>query len=264
MNQPADNDWITGNVKLLVNGKPLEMQMTVPAKPVKLSRMLPVLHALTNSFVDAGVQATEKAGEKISCRKGCGACCRQPVPLAEVEAFQIAELVESLPEPRRAEVKKRFAEGAAHFRKIKWFERIENCPPDSPETVQQLGLEYFKEGVACPFLAEESCSIHTQRPIACREYLVTSPAENCAEPKPKGVKGIELMFKPSVVLREMSGAESMKKTPFVMLINALEWAEKNDPPQVHKTGEQWMADFFRRLTKSEIPKPPEKKIPRLD
>lgn len=239
------------------------MQMTVPAKPVKLSRMLPILHKLTNSFVDLGVQAVESQGEKISCKKGCGACCRQPVPIAEVEAFQIAELVENLPEPRRSEVKKRFAEGVEHFKKIKWFERLENCSRETPEELQKLIMEYFGEGIPCPFLVEESCSIHLERPLSCREYLVTSPAENCAKPTPKSVKGIELAFKPSRVLTVIDVSENKKKIPFVTLIYALEWAENNRPPRVSKTGEQWMADFFREMTHSEIPKPPKKKVRRL-
>ena len=39
----------------------------------------------------------------------------------------------------------------------------------------------------CPFLEDESCSIHPERPLVCREYLVTSPAELCAGPKQEGV-----------------------------------------------------------------------------
>ena len=38
-----------------------------------------------------------------------------------------------------------------------------------------LGREYFQLGIPCPFLEEESCSIYHDRPITCREYLVTSP-----------------------------------------------------------------------------------------
>jgi hypothetical protein len=35
-------------------------------------------------------------------------------------------------------------------------------------------VRYFLQGVACPFLEAESCGIHPDRPLACREYLVTS------------------------------------------------------------------------------------------
>ena len=62
--------------------------MTVPAKPVKPMRMLPIFQAMASSFVDTSIEEIEAQGKKISCKAGCGACCRQAVPLAEIEAYQ--------------------------------------------------------------------------------------------------------------------------------------------------------------------------------
>ena len=39
---------------------------------------------------------------------------------------------------------------------------------------------YFALGVACPFLVDGSCGIRPVRPLACREYLVTSDPAYCA------------------------------------------------------------------------------------
>ena len=99
-----EEEWVTGTMNLTVHGEPIEMQMTVPAKPVKPTRMLPIFQMMTNSFLKISVDATERQGDSISCQAGCGACCRQAVPLAEIEAYQIAELVEHLPEPRRSTI----------------------------------------------------------------------------------------------------------------------------------------------------------------
>ena len=44
----------------------------------------------------------------------------------------------------------------------------------------QLSSQYFDLQIACPFLENESCSIHVDRPSICREYHVTSPAERCS------------------------------------------------------------------------------------
>lgn len=41
-----------------------------------------------------------------------------------------------------------------------------------------------------PFLEDDACSIHPHRPSVCREYLVTSPAEHCAELGRKLVKRV--------------------------------------------------------------------------
>src|SRR5690349_6337406 len=102
-------EWVTGEVVLKVAGEPLKMQMTVPATPVKPHRMLPVFQKMTDSFVEMGALAAGTQGKTISCRAGCGACCRQPVPLMEMQIYHIAEVVEAMPEPRRTEIKKRFS-----------------------------------------------------------------------------------------------------------------------------------------------------------
>jgi Fe-S-cluster containining protein len=45
-----------------------------------------------------------------------------------------------------------------------------------------LSRSYFAARIACPFLIDGSCSIHKIRPIACREYNVTSDPKLCDSP----------------------------------------------------------------------------------
>lgn len=248
-----NSEWVTGNVRLSIEGKPLDMQMTVPAKPVKPQRMLPIFQKMTNSFVQMGVDNLS-GNEKISCKAGCGACCRQAVPLAEVEAYQIAELVENMPEPRRREIKERFEKAFAHFAEIGWLEKLGQCAGKTNEEQEKVVLEYFYEGIPCPFLEDESCSIHPDRPLACREYLVTTPAENCANPSAKTVKLIEIPIQPSKPVRKLGRTAQIAGVDFIPMVLALKWVENNADNFPEKTGEQWMADFFVNLTKSEIPK----------
>ena len=40
---------------------------------------------------------------------------------------------------------------------------------------------------------------------------------------------------------------------FVPLVRALEWAEAHEEDGTERTGEEWMAEFFRNLTRNEIP-----------
>ncbi|MGQ0540698.1 MAG: YkgJ family cysteine cluster protein [Blastocatellia bacterium] len=255
----ANDEWVTGNVTLNIHGKPLNLEMTVPAFPVKPHRMLPVFQQMANSFVDASVSAIESIGEKISCKAGCGACCRQPVPISEIEVYQIAELVESMPEPRRTEIKKRFADGVAHFKKIGWFDSMNKYyrrdePLESKDLAKEAMrtvLSYFHEGIPCPFLEDESCSIHQNRPVACREYLVTSPAANCAKPTAETVKIIDLLIKPSKPLAKLGSTGRMKDVGLITLIRALELAETYQEDFPEKPGERWMSEFFTELTKKE-------------
>lgn len=254
MKESAENEWITGQITLEIDGNPIDMKMTVPANPVKPQRMLPIFQQMTNSFVEMGVASAEAVGEKVSCQKGCGACCNQAVPLAEIEAYQIAELVENLPEPRRIEVKEKFDKAFSHFAEIGWFEKLSECATQTPKEQEQVVLDYFKEGISCPFLSDGACSIHQDRPLACREYLVTSPAKNCENPSAEGIKMIRIPVKPSKTLIKVGQTKQIAGVNFIPMILSLKWAEMNEEKFPEKTGEQWMADFFQNLTKSEIPK----------
>jgi Fe-S-cluster containining protein len=178
------------------------------------------------------------------------------VPIAEIEAYAIADLVEGLPEPRRSQVRERFDEAFAHFAGIGWFERLSEAAEKPQSEQQELVLEYFREGIPCPFLVDESCSIHADRPVACREYLVTSPAENCAAPSAEGIAMVKLLTKPSKTLMKIGQVRQIRGVNFIPLVMALRWAEGNEDKFAEKTGEQWMADFFGHVIGPEEPEPP--------
>lgn len=249
-----NEDWVTGNIRLSLGGEPLDLQMIVPAKPVKPQKLLPIFGQMSNSFVGMTEKAIENAGGKISCSKGCAACCRQAIPLAEIEAYRVAEIIESMPEPRRSKMKNRFEKAWQHFYEIGWFERLDNCAHASHDERSKIVMEYFYEQIACPFLEDECCSIHEARPLACREYLVTSPPENCRKPSLETVRMVDLPIKTGDTVRKITNSRNLDKSVnFVPLVLALEWAKRNADEFPEKTGEQWMAAFFTNLTKSEIP-----------
>ena len=256
----AENEWVTGKVALKIGGIPVELEMTVPANPVKPHRMLPIFQQMANSFTEVGVQAVEAEGRSISCKAGCGACCRQPVPISEVEVYQISELVEAMPEPRRSAVRKRFADAVDHFREHGLIDLLKEhfeygVPKTSREQMEEamdVVMKFFYEGIPCPFLEDESCSIHQNRPIVCREYLVTNPAEFCAKPSGKTIKRVDLPIKPSKTVEHLGRTGRMRDEGPLLLILALELAKKYPENFPEKTGREWMADFFGELTKTDV------------
>ena len=92
-------DTVTIPVDLETPDWDLKTKVTVPAGPTRLRQMLPLVQVLSDRVVDATTQTLEAHGRKISCKKGCGACCRTLVPISEVESRHIPDLVEALPEP---------------------------------------------------------------------------------------------------------------------------------------------------------------------
>ncbi len=258
-----NEEWVTGNVVLRVHGEPLEMQLTVPAAPVKPQRMLPIFQQMSSAVVDLSVNSLAGDNIEVSCKAGCGACCRQAVPISEVEAYQLADLVAAMPEPRQSVIRKRFADALAHFVSIRWFDELTDLqdmasahlPGFSPEKYTETVTNYMNEGIPCPFLEDESCSIHPDRPLVCREYLVTSPAENCANPTAETIKKVPIILKPSKALLKVGQTRNTEGLSSLMMIEALDFVERHPDIFEEKTGERWAADFFGQLTQTEIPPP---------
>lgn len=185
----------TGRVVLEVGGERIPVEMTVPAGPVAVEDLLPIVHGLSSLFATRATARAEAEGREISCRAGCGACCRQLVPVAPAEARALARLVETMPEPRREGVRRRFDAALDILEPLGLMERLDQNRDDR----QAIARAYFAADVACPFLEDEACSIHADRPLSCREYLVTSPPDLCATLSP-GIEKVTLEARPSLAL----------------------------------------------------------------
>lgn len=182
----------TATIELTVLGTHVKATIPVPEGYVRPTELLPVFQGLADAITTIAVEKAEKEGQTLSCKKGCGACCRQLVPVSEVEKFRLRDIVAAMPEPRRTEIRRRFANAEQTLATAGVMEKLEHVSTITVAERHQLGREYFGLGIACPFLEDESCSIHSVRPVACREYLVSSPAENCASPAADTVVNIPM------------------------------------------------------------------------
>lgn len=242
-----NDDWVSGSIRLSVSGRPLDLSFTVPAKPVKLRRMLPIFQQMSNTFNEIGVENLKSQGKEVSCRAGCGACCRQLVPVSEAEAYNLRELIENMPEPRQTEIRRRFELGMEKLNRINFFQHLRKNANRSEKHYRKSLREYFVQQIACPFLENESCSIHPDRPIACRDYFVTSPPEYCASAKGEKVEKVEhaLKVKDSMIALSRNVLDS--SLPFVPLIGLLKWTETVPDNSPKREGKDWMERFFREL-----------------
>src|SRR5262245_49172658 len=100
----------TADIRLKVGEQPVHLQVTVPTSDVPLRDVLPVFQGFANVVMGVAEAAVQREGKSVSCRKGCGACCRQVVPISPSEAHALARLVEAMPEPRRTLIRERFAD----------------------------------------------------------------------------------------------------------------------------------------------------------
>jgi Fe-S-cluster containining protein len=205
--------------------------ITVPNAAVAAAEVVPALQGLVNAVVEAA-----EVGKAISCRKGCGACCRQLVPVSRTEGERLLQVVEAMPSEGREALLAKFAAAETAIEVAGLKER-------QGRSDRELSTAYFALGVPCPFLEDESCSIHPERPLVCREYLVTSPAALCAGPKQEGVTPVAVP-KVSMAARGLQ-EESDDWFPLALL---MAWARTRPRKGAKRTGPEWVQRFLKKLS----------------
>lgn len=252
----SSTDHFNAATEWMIAGRKIRLEMRVPAGLVRLAELLPLFRYLTDSFIDFSIENARAEGLAVSCKKGCGACCRQLVPIAQIEAHRLRDLVENMPEPRRSTIRARFEKARLRLEKSNLLEKLRDPGSFQEGEARPFGMDYFHESIACPFLEDESCSIHPERPLACREYLVVTPAERCAEPTPGSVRCVELVLHVARMVRVLNAERSVHAAPWIPLILALEWADAHPDEMPLQPGPDWVREVFSRLTGRTIPQPP--------
>jgi Fe-S-cluster containining protein len=239
---------INVNVELAGPEWRLQTTMSVPAEPIALKEMLPLFFSFADAVMSAAANGVEQSGEKISCKKGCGACCRQLVPISETEACWIQELVDSLSPQKQTQIRNRFAEARRRLAETGLVEKLLHRESWAEGEGWSIAMSYFRLGIPCPFLENEACSIHPDRPVKCREYLVTSPAANCRQPSANNIRMVDLPFQMWTALARIENASPSKKIRWVPLILALEWADSHAQEPKPRPGHEVLREFFDCLT----------------
>lgn len=226
---PAQAPSFPVRVDVSVGGLPVRIETRVPDRPLRLDELLPALSAMDDRLIDAAVARLETTGKRISCAKGCSACCRtQPVPVTPPEASALARLVEALPEPRRGLVRSAFAAAVGRLRAAGLFDVYMSRDPDLTHgAAVAVARRYMTLSVTCPFLADDACSIYADRPFVCRQYLVTSPPDLCAAPLDNPVQPVRAPAAFATAMLAAGEALSGRAQYTVPLILALEYEQAN-------------------------------------
>lgn len=225
----------TATLRLTVGDLRVVHPITVPSAPVPATEVVPALQGLVNAVVAAAEAGLTKSGASISCRKGCGACCRQLVPISCTEGERLLAQVETMDAERRERLHARFAAAEAALDDAGLSDR-------AGRSDRELSLAYFALSIPCPFLEDESCSIHPDRPLVCREYLVTSPAELCAGPSQEGVTPVPVP-KVSMAARGLQGDGE----DWFPLTGLMAWAATRPSVGTKRTGPEWVQRFLKGI-----------------
>lgn len=237
------------NVQLVIGESRYTFRGRVPQRPIRVADVLPLLYSLLEPVIHSATRRLRAEGKEISCRAGCGACCRQLVPVSESEAVRLLEVAGSLPADVRDRVWERFCQARERLQGAGLVDRLLTMAESRDvEAGLQLGVEYFRLGLPCPFLENESCGIYEHRPMICRQYLVTSPAVDCSDPRPGRIDEAPLPIRLSRLLFRFEDGKGDAMPYFVPLtLSQLVVERREGKPLPVFAGPELFEAFLRRV-----------------
>ena len=209
----------------------LTTAIDVPTGFIPITSIVPLTRRLGEEAAQLEVQQVVAAGQTISCRIGCAACCRMLVPLSAPEAFALREYIEQLPTDRRTLLLNRLNNTKDRLKREGLWDHLndvaEASRPLPDEELDPINQSYYALRIPCPYLENEMCSIYESRPSACRELLVTSPAELCQDLAQNPVMPLPVSMRMSSILGLVWGTLTSSPPRLIPLPMALEWAERH-------------------------------------
>lgn len=110
-------------------------------------------------------QTFQTSGDRITCHKGCSACCSEPIWVFGLEA---KAAIKAIPPDELSGVVERTRQWAAKAAASGILKEKE------PHV-----LAYRKVGLTCPLLKDNLCLVYNQRPIGCRSHCAIGDSKLC-------------------------------------------------------------------------------------
>src|SRR5262249_33955794 len=107
-NEPPSEE--TARIHLHVLGEEHTVCVPLPLGQRTVLELLPAARELTGRVTEVTRERARRQGRPISCKAGCGACCRQLVVISRVEARALVDAVAAMPAERQAVIRGRFAD----------------------------------------------------------------------------------------------------------------------------------------------------------
>ena len=209
----------------------LTTAVDVPTGFIPVTAIVPLMRRLGEEAQALEEARSLEAGKTLSCHKGCAACCRMLVPLSAPEAFALRVFVRSLPADRQQRIAERLAQTKSKLLSHGLWHRLldmgESTQPPDDDALDPINQDYYALRTACPYLEDETCSIYDDRPAACRELLVTTPAEWCQDMVKNPVEQIPVPVRIGPALGLLWGELTTTAPRLIPLPIALDWAERH-------------------------------------
>lgn len=210
----------------------------VPTSFVPITAILPLMRSLGDEVQALEHSQARQTGQTVSCHKGCAACCRMLVPASAPEAFAIADRIERLEQPERDRLLAKLDLAQQQLARAGILTQLsalaESPDPPSDDAIEPVNRAYYALRMPCPFLDNEACSIYEDRPAACRELSVTSPAIDCQDMTNPSIRAVPVAVRLSTTL-SLLWADLTGTTPrLIPLPLAVEWARRHRNEQTRR------------------------------
>ena len=210
----------------------------VPTAFVPVTAILPLMRSLGEEAQALEHRPLLDAGQTVSCEKGCAACCRMLVPISVPEAFALTNTIDRLDQNERNRLLSKLDLAQQQLARAGILTRLsslaESSEPVSDEAIEPLNRDYYALRLPCPFLDHEICSIYADRPAACRELAVTSPATECQDMTQQTVQPIPVAVRLSTALSLLWADLTGTAPRLIPLPLAVDWARRHKEEQTRQ------------------------------
>ncbi len=210
----------------------------VPAGFVPITAIVPLMRSLGGEAQVLEQRRLLEAGQRISCEKGCAACCRMLVPISVPEAFALTNAIDQLDQNERNRLLAKLDLAQQQLARAGILKQLsslaDSSEPLNDEAIEPLNRAYYALRMPCPFLDNETCSIYADRPAACRELAVTSPATECQEMTKQTVQPVPVAVRLSTALSLLWADLTGTAPRLIPLPLAVDWARRHKEEQTNQ------------------------------
>ncbi len=168
------------NFGLDIAGKMVHFRIDVTAKQATLADIVPLARIISTKLAFTVLGGLNKNKRSVPCRKGCLACCGYLIPLSVPEVFRLREELFAMPPDKSSRILKSCTIAAKRILDKSCEDLDANeLTKDNFAQTDQISEWYSGLKLFCPFLSDGLCTLYEQRPLACREHIVTGSNFSC-------------------------------------------------------------------------------------
>ena len=184
-------------------------------------------HQLSDIIIRQAIKNHLFCGNPVKCSAGCMTCCKYAVTVSPAEAYAINDMIGSLPRQSRLSLLRNMTIAGrkilGSFSSVLKSRNLHQM--QTSERLAEISHWYYKLNLVCPWLEKKLCSQYSDRPLVCKEFLVTSPPAGCNPNIPGERLVVDLPIKMSEVLMSVCAELTGTKPESIFLPLVPAWCD---------------------------------------